>query len=178
LLTNKGKYGIKALHFLAKLPPGESARINEIAESKNIPKKFLEVILLDLKRKGYVQSKSGKGGGYWLIREPKDIMMGDVVRLLDGPLAPVRCASYTAYIPCPDCSDVDNCEVRLLMKDVRDAISGVLDNRSLQDMHVVCTGSFIGHRCHSGINNCVPLRLFCASACCTSTSKHPSSTWH
>ena len=134
MLTNKGKYGIKALHYLAKLPKGESARITEIAQSENIPKKFLEVILVDLKRQGYVQSKSGIGGGYWLIRKPKEIMMGDVVRLLDGPLAPVRCASYTAYLPCPDCKDVATCEVRMLMKDVRDSISGVLDNRSLQDM--------------------------------------------
>lgn len=134
MLTNKAKYGLKALHYLAKNNTGESSRISEIAESENIPKKFLEAILVDLKKKGYIQSKSGKGGGYWLIQKPEDIMLGDVIRLLDGPLAPVRCASFTAYLPCPDCNDVENCEVRLLMTDVRNAISDVLDNRSLQDL--------------------------------------------
>lgn len=108
--------------------------ISEISEEHQIPKKFLELILLELKNNGYLQSKTGKSGGYKLIRKPESIVLGDVIRLFDGPLAPVRCASITAYLPCEDCIDVKNCKVRGLMKEVRDAISSVLDQKTLKDL--------------------------------------------
>ncbi|MFZ1288733.1 MAG: Rrf2 family transcriptional regulator [Melioribacteraceae bacterium] len=133
MLSNKAKYGLKALIPLGKNFDKQALLISEISESENIPKKFLEQILLDLKNKGYLQSKSGRNGGYWLIRKPQEIYLGDVVRILDGPLAPVQCASLTAYAPCQDC-DVETCKVRFLMKDVRDAISNILDKRTLFDM--------------------------------------------
>jgi Rrf2 family protein len=134
MLTNKAKYGIKALISLGKQYGKESLLISEISDGQNIPKKFLEVILLELKNDGYLQSKTGKSGGYKLIRKPDNIILGDVIRLFDGPLAPVRCASITEYLPCEDCIDVKHCKVRRLMKEVRDAISGVLDEKTLADI--------------------------------------------
>ena len=120
MLTNKAKYGLKALMYMAKNIDKGQILIADISKNENIPLKFLEAILVELKRKGYIQSKRGKGGGYWLIKKPKDIIIGDVIRIFDGPLAPVRCASYTAYIPCSDCDDVSTCKIRFLMKEVRE----------------------------------------------------------
>ena len=134
MLSNKAKYGLKALMYLGKYYAKENVQISEIASKENIPKKFLEVILVELKRFGYIQSKTGKNGGYWLIMNPKDIYIGDIIRKLDGPLAPVRCASVTAYLPCLDCSDPEECKIRQLMRDVRDAISDILDKKTLADL--------------------------------------------
>jgi Rrf2 family protein len=134
MLTMKGKYGLKALSQLARLESGESALGAELAEANNIPKKFLDAILADLRRGGLVAARKGRGGGYSLVRPPERIMLGDIVRLLDGPLAPIRCASRTAYIPCADCENVARCSVRLTMLEVRDAMAAVLDNTSLADM--------------------------------------------
>lgn len=135
MLSNKGKYGLKALMYLAK-HEGENIQIKDIAEKENIPRKFLESILLDLKKKGLVNSKTGKNGGYWLLKPSKEIMIGDIIRFLDGPLAPVRCASLTAFLPCSDCDNVEECKIRWLMKDVRDAISNILDKKSLKDLTI------------------------------------------
>jgi Rrf2 family protein len=87
MLTKKGKYGLKALIYLARLAPGEVALINTITEANQIPKKFLEAILSDLKKAAILQSKKGKGGGYFLARRPEEIHVGQIVRVLDGPLA-------------------------------------------------------------------------------------------
>ena len=108
--------------------------IAQIAEKERIPRKFLELILLDLKKKGFVRSKKGKGGGYFLRRKPEAIKLGRVIRVLDGPLAPVPCVSQTAYIPCDECEDEKTCGIRLVMKEVRDAIANILDNTSLADV--------------------------------------------
>ena len=134
MLTNKGKYGLKALGHLAGLPMGRTAQSNEIALQHNIPKKFLDAILGELRVAGIVVTKKGKGGGYRLAREPEKISVGAAVRVLDGPLAPIDCASRTAYKPCQDCRDVHACAVRLLMLEVRDVSSRVLDNTSLAEM--------------------------------------------
>ncbi len=134
MLTNKGKYGLKALGHLAGLPLGRTAQSNEIALAHNIPKKFLDAILGELRVAGIVATKKGKGGGYRLAREPEKISVGAAVRVLDGPLAPIDCASRTAYRPCRDCRDVHSCAVRLLMLEVRDVSARVLDNTSLADM--------------------------------------------
>jgi Rrf2 family protein len=121
MLTNKGKYGLKALLHLANHEGDGSVSISDIAESNNIPKKFLDAILLELKNAGLLYSKKGKGGGYWLAKPADKIMLSAVIRILDGPLAPIACASRTAYRPCADC-------------EVRDAMAKVLDGTSLADL--------------------------------------------
>ena len=131
MLTRKSKYAIKALLTLAEQPDRRPVLIADLAEDQRIPRKFLEAILLDLKRHGLLQSKKGKGGGYLLRRDPRDITVGEVIRLLDGPLALVPCASQTAYVPCEECVDVATCRVRLIMKDVRDATAQILDRTTL-----------------------------------------------
>jgi Rrf2 family protein len=133
MLTKKGKYGLKALVHLAQLPPGQTAFVLDIATKNNISKKFLDAILLELRNTGILRSKKGPGGGYALARPSSEIMIGQVVRTLDGPLAPIRCASRTAYEPCDDCTSTENCQVRLSMIEVRDAIAAVLDTMSLED---------------------------------------------
>ncbi|WP_127090776.1 RrF2 family transcriptional regulator [Aquabacter cavernae] len=133
MLTKKGKYGLKAAVFLARLPPGGSVQVAEIAETNNIPKKFLDVILNELRNAGFLASKKGKLGGYRLAKSPDEIIVGEMIRTLDGPLAPLPCASRNAYVPCDDC-DVATCEVRRLMVRVRDAIGTVLDTYTLAQM--------------------------------------------
>jgi Rrf2 family protein len=134
MLTNKGKYGLKALVHLARLPEGGSAFGVQIAEANQIPKKFLEAILLELKNAGMVRSKKGPGGGYALAVPATDISVGRIVRAIDGPLAPLRCASRTAYQPCDDCEDIASCTVRLAMLEVRDAMAEVLDRTTLAEL--------------------------------------------
>jgi Rrf2 family protein len=138
MLTKKGKYGLKALVDLARLAPGETAFINDIASRNNIPKKFLDTILLELRNSGVLRSKKGPGGGYSLSRPATDIRIGHVIRTLDGPLAPIRCASRTAYEACDDCVDPERCQVRRSMTEVRDAIASILDNMTLEQF--VATG--------------------------------------
>jgi Rrf2 family protein len=140
MLTAKGKYSLKALAYLALLEPGATTQATEIAEANNIPKKFLDAILGELRNAGIVYSRKGPGGGYRLARAPGEIKIGHVIRTIDGPLAPIACASRTAYQPCADCVDVKDCTVRLLMTKVRDAMSEVLDRVSLADMVVMGNG--------------------------------------
>lgn len=140
MLTAKGKYGLKALAHLATLQPGETTQAIEIAEAQNIPKKFLDAILGDLRNAGIVFSKKGPGGGYMLARSPCDIEIGHVIRTIDGPLAPIACASRTAYRPCRDCKNVKSCTVQLMMTKVRDAMSEVLDHLTVADMVVSADG--------------------------------------
>src|SRR5712692_3805539 len=128
MLTKKSKYGLKALLMLAEHAGRGPMLVTDLAERERIPKKFLEAILLDLKRHGLLQSKKGKGGGYFLGRSAAEITMGQVIRVLDGPLALVPCASQTAYMPCDDCADEESCRIRWAMKEVRDATSKILDN--------------------------------------------------
>ena len=133
MLTKKGKYGLKALAYLADIPEGRLAFVNDVAVAENIPKKFLDAILGELRNAGFVHSRKGKAGGYCLARPADEIKIGHVVRVLDGPLAPIPCASKTRYQPCTDC-DVATCQIRHLMLDVRNAIAEVLDNTSLTQM--------------------------------------------
>lgn len=134
MLTNRGKYGLKALVHLASIKPGETAQASEIAAANAIPKKFLDAILMDLRKAGFVRAQKGPGGGYALARAPQEIRVGEVIRSLDGPLAPIDCASRTAYHPCDDCLDPAVCSVRLVMADVRDAMARILDNMTLAQM--------------------------------------------
>jgi Rrf2 family protein len=148
MLTAKGKYGLKALVHLATLQPGQTTQAMDIAESHNIPKKFLDAILGDLRNAGIVFSKKGPGGGYMLARAPSDIKLGSVIRTIDGPLAPIACASRTAYQPCRDCKDVKTCTVRLMMTRVRDAMSEVLDRVTIADMVAMGDGSNVALMYH------------------------------
>ncbi len=134
MLTAKGKYGLKALAYLAALDAGATTQALDIADANDIPKKFLDAILGELRTAGIVASRKGPGGGYRLARPPSEIKIGHVIRTIDGPLAPIACASRTAYQPCRDCKHVEACSVRRLMTRVRDAMSDVLDGVSLADM--------------------------------------------
>jgi Rrf2 family protein len=133
MLTNKGKYGLKALVYLSRLEPDELALSSEIAEARDIPRKFLETILVELRNGGFVTSRKGKSGGYRLARAAGDIRVGSIIRTLDGTLAPISCASKSNYQKCDDC-DESQCEVRRLMAEVRQAICDVLDMRSLAEL--------------------------------------------
>ncbi len=137
MLTNKGKYGLKAMVHLAGVEPGALAQVADIAESNSISKKFLDHILTELRHAGLVYSKKGRGGGYALSRPAHEIRVGAIVRTLDGPLAPIPCASVTAFRPCEDCADLNTCAVRLIMVDARNAIANVLDNRTLAELRTL-----------------------------------------
>lgn len=134
MLSSKAKYGLKAMVYLARHEGLGPVLIADIAESERIPKKFLDAILLEMKNSGLLSSKKGKGGGYILARPASRIMVADIVRVLDGPLAPVPCVSRTAYRRCDDCVDEAACAVRAVMQDVRDAIAAILDNTTLEAM--------------------------------------------
>lgn len=120
--------------MLAAVQGKEPVLIVDISKKERIPRKFLELILLELKRHGLVQSKKGKGGGYFLARNPGSITLGDVIRFLDGPIALVPCVSRTAYRRCEDCDDEATCGIRIVMKEVRDAMGLILDRTTLADV--------------------------------------------
>ena len=132
-LSKRSEYGIRALINIASREKHEMARIKEIADEEKISTKFLEQILLTLKNTGLLQSKPGRGGGYSLGKPAENISLGRIIRILDGPLAPIRCVSETAYEPC-GCPDEENCGLRLIMLDVRNAIADILDNTTLTDI--------------------------------------------
>lgn len=122
---------------LAGLDAEGIAQAADIAEANAIPKKFLDQILLDLRKSGLVYSKKGKTGGYALAKPAHKISVGQIIRVLDGPLAPIRCSSVTAYRACGDCGDEDSCAVRLIMIEARNALAAVLDSRSLGEMRAL-----------------------------------------
>ncbi|MDH4152571.1 MAG: Rrf2 family transcriptional regulator [Nitrospira sp.] len=134
-LSKKSEYGLRALIELASTHGKATLQRQEIAARQHIPIEFLEQILLMLKRAGLVSSRRGIKGGYALIKQPKDITLGQVIRILDGPLAPISCVSKTAYQKCNDCpyANKPRCPVQQAMGTVRDAIAGILDHYSLAD---------------------------------------------
>jgi Rrf2 family protein len=134
MLSAKAKYGLKALLYLADREGAGGVLVADIAESQNIPKKFLDAILLELKNNGLLHSRKGRGGGYSLARPAAKVTFGQIIRILDGPLAPIPCVSQTAYRPCLDCTDEDACRIRRVMQEVRDATAAILDNTSLVDV--------------------------------------------
>ncbi len=136
MLSKKTKYGLKALTFLAKQKDKRPVQISEIARQENISQKFLESILLDLRKAGFLGSKKGKGGGYYLIKNPKEILMTDVIRVLEGPIAMVSCVSLNFYEKCDDCPDERACSVNKLMLQVRDSALEVYRNNTLADILV------------------------------------------
>jgi Rrf2 family protein len=131
VLTRKSKYGLKALLLLAREYGRGPILASEIAGREQIPEKFLQLILLELRRRGIVRSRRGHGGGYHLGRDPAAIDMGEVIRVLDGPLALTPCVSQTAYQRCDECADEQLCGIRLVMKTVRDSTARILEGASL-----------------------------------------------
>lgn len=134
MLSARGKYGLKAMIHLAEGQGTAGIQGAAIAAAQQIPKKFLDTILLELKHNGLVTSKKGKGGGYHLARAPARISVGEIVRILDGPLASIACASHSAYRACNDCPDEAACQIRRIMGEVRDATAKILDNTSLAQL--------------------------------------------
>jgi Rrf2 family protein len=133
-LSQKTKYALRALQVLAREQARGPILISELAEKDAIPRKFLELILLELKNQGILQSKKGKGGGYFLRKAPEKVSLGQIVRIFDGPLAPLPCVSESAFMKCDDCTDEVTCGLRSVMKEVRDATAKVLDNTTLADL--------------------------------------------
>ena len=134
MLSKKTKYGIKAITFIARQEDKTPIQIATISKSENISHKFLESILLTLRKSGFLGSKKGKGGGYYLLKEPKDILMTDIIRVLEGPIAMIPCVSLNYYEKCDDCPDEDACSVHKLMIQVRDNTLKVLKNNTLADL--------------------------------------------
>ena len=134
MLSKKTKYGIKALTFLAKQKGQVPVQIEVISKNENISQKFLETILLTLRKNGFLGSRKGKGGGYYLLKEPKDINMAAVMRVLEGPIALVPCVSLNFYEKCADCPDENTCSVHKLMIEVRDSSLSIFNNRTLADL--------------------------------------------
>jgi Rrf2 family protein len=131
VLSKKAKYALRALTVLTRAHPARVAA-RQLAGEAGVPGKFLEAILVELRNAGVVESRRGTVGGHALAKPASEVMVGDVVRIIDGPIAPLRCASVTAYRPCDDCADPERCALRFLMGDVREAMSQVIDRRSLQ----------------------------------------------
>jgi Rrf2 family protein len=129
MLSNKAKYGLKALMHITAADG--KCLANDIASANNIPRKFLDAILVELRNAGILNSRKGKGGGYHLARPAEKITVGQIIRILDGPLAPIACASRTAYQRCADCPDEDACAIRDIMLDVRDSIALILDRTTI-----------------------------------------------
>ncbi|MEO6396539.1 MAG: Rrf2 family transcriptional regulator [Devosia sp.] len=133
MISQKAKYALRALVALVKAPPESSLMISEISRQQAIPKKFLEQILLELKRHGIVMSRRGRLGGYVLLKPADRITFGEVLRLIDGPIAPLPCLSKIAYRRCSDCSDEGTCEIRHVFQRVTFATRDVLDHTTLAD---------------------------------------------
>jgi Rrf2 family protein len=134
MITRKTKYALSAMVYLARKSASGPVLISDLAHDERIQQKFLEAILLDLKKQGFLQSKRGRGGGYELAKPSKLIRMGQIIRLMEGPLAPIPCVSVTAYQPCDDCINEAACGIHVVMKQVRDATAKILDNTTLADV--------------------------------------------
>jgi Rrf2 family protein len=133
MLSQKARYALRALYVLVAKPPGSTAGIAEIATEAHAPRKFLEQILLDLKKRGIVHSQRGKHGGYGLARPAEKISFAEIIRAIDGPLALSPCVSVTAYRRCDDCLDEGTCVTRKVLLAVRDATAGILETRTLAE---------------------------------------------
>lgn len=132
-ISKKSKYALRALFELAKHYNQGPVLIADLSAHQRIPRKFLEAILLELRNQGLLSSKKGKGGGYVLAKDPGSISVGEIIRALDGSLAPVPCVSQTAYRTCDECKDEATCGIRAVMQDVRDTTAKILDRHSLAD---------------------------------------------
>ena len=134
MISKKTKYGLKALIHLAGYDSHEKVQISSISEKEKIPRKFLESIMLELKKAGYLGARKGKGGGYYLLKDPSKVSISEIYRVLEGPIAPVPCVSLNFYEKCDDCSNEATCEVHLLMVKVRDSALDIYNNTFISDL--------------------------------------------
>ena len=134
MLSKKCKYALKALEYIAKKGGEQPILIAEISDQQNIPKKFLEAILLELKKDGILQSRKGKYGGYSLRQSAKEINIGHIIRLIDGPIALIPCVSFKFYERCVECNDEATCGLRDAVKEVREATNKILSKVTLADL--------------------------------------------
>ena len=136
MISKKTKYGLKALIFIAKTHKGNKSKIqiSFISKDQFIPRKFLESIMLDLRRAGYLGSQKGKGGGYYLLKAPEEITISEIYRVLEGPIAPIPCVSLNFYEKCNDCIDENHCPVHNLMIKARDASLSIYSNTTIADL--------------------------------------------
>jgi Rrf2 family protein len=133
-ISKRTQYGLKAMLALGSRYGEGPVLISTLSREQSIPIKFLEIILLDLKSHGLLDSKKGKGGGYQLSRPPSTVTIGSLMRMMEGPLAALPCASETAFRPCEECEDIESCGTRIIMRQVRDATSDILDRTTLADL--------------------------------------------
>jgi len=135
MLSKKTKYGLKALSYLAKQKNNVPVLISDISKAENISQKYLESILLSLKKNGILSSKKGKGGGYFLLQNPKEIKISTIMRVLEGPIAMLPCVSLNYYEKCDDCVDEEQCSLSILMAEVRDSTLKILENKTLANFY-------------------------------------------
>lgn len=134
MLSKKAQYSILALTYLAKNNGKEPVLICDIVASEKLPRKFLEAILIDLKKMGLVNSKKGKGGGYYLIKKPSEIRFADIVRYFDGAIALLPCVTFNYYEECKHCKDENTCGIRTVVRQIRDETVTLLKKYTLQDV--------------------------------------------
>ena len=134
MISKKTKYAINALVYLAKMPAKQPILISDIAEHENIPKKFLETILLDMRNAGYLNSKKGKGGGYYLIKDPKDVNLAEVIRYFDGAIGMLPCVTHKYYEKCDECTDENTCGIRHTFLAIRNETVELLKKSTLQQI--------------------------------------------
>ncbi|MCF6168354.1 Rrf2 family transcriptional regulator [Lutibacter sp.] len=135
MLSKKTKYGLKALSYLTKQEKNVPVLISDISKAENISQKYLESILLTLKKSGILSSKKGKGGGYYLLKDPKEIKISTIMRVLEGPIAMLPCVSLNYYEKCDDCVNEELCSLSILMAEVRDSTLKILENKTLANFH-------------------------------------------
>jgi len=133
MISQKAKYAFKALVFLARRGAGNAVRIEAIAREAKVPRRFLEHILLDLKAGGIVVSRRGRNGGYALSKRPAEVTIGHILRIIDGPIAPLSCISRTAYRRCRDCPDEADCAVRRIFARAYEATLAAMDGTTIAD---------------------------------------------
>jgi Rrf2 family protein len=133
MLSQKTRYALRALLHLAEAEPGRSVQAGEIAQLQQVPRKYLELILLDLKKAGFISSRRGPGGGYVLAKPAADINFADILRATEGPIALVPCASINFYARCADCHDEASCAIRRVMAQVREDTVRTLSRTTLAD---------------------------------------------
>jgi len=134
MMSKKCKYAFKALTRLAQCNPSEHSQTAEIARLENIPRKFLELILLDLKKAGFVNSKQGAGGGYYLVKAPETIFLGEIYRVFDGAMAMLPCVSHKFYEKCGDCPDESACGLHRVFCELRDQTLHLMLKKTIADL--------------------------------------------
>lgn len=133
MISQKTRYALRALLYLAEESGGVPVQLARIASSQKVPPKYLELIMLDLKKAGLVESRRGPKGGYGLSRSSTEISFGQIVRALEGPIALISCASVNFYAPCGDCHDEATCAIRRAFSELRDRSTEILDRISLAE---------------------------------------------